>query len=46
VRNTVEGMRPDTGKVSVAESYVDRLNDQRIHKGLEVGLLYIVIEDL
>jgi hypothetical protein len=29
----------------VTESYMDSLNNQRIGKGLEVGLLYIVIED-
>jgi hypothetical protein len=29
----------------VTESYMDSLNNHRIGKGLEVGLLYIVIED-
>jgi hypothetical protein len=32
-------------KLKAMEAYVDSLNDQRIGKELEVGFLYIVIED-
>jgi hypothetical protein len=47
-----KGKRSDCGaphgrkeKLKAMETYVDRLNDQRIGKELEVSFLYIVIED-